>query len=148
MHIRMLRSVWVVVFVISAVGQEQTSKPATTQATTSDAADELTLEKLFPEKGLFGPSASSTAFSHDGKYAAYLYRPYIERRHGSDLWLLDTASGDARRVTSASVMSRFQADTRKVKEDRIKKAKKERKKNKKKRRRRRRRKERWRRRRG
>ena len=121
---RMLRSVLIGLFVVAAVGQEQTSKPASTQATTREADEELTLEKLFPEKGLFGPSASSTAFSRDGKYAGYLYRPYIERRHGSDLWLLDTASGDARRVTSASVMSRFQADTRKVKEDRIKKAKK------------------------
>jgi len=85
----------------------------------------VTLKDLFPEKRLFGPSASSTAFSFDGKYAAYLYRPYVERRHGSDLWMLDTRSGKPRRVTSVSVMSEFQADTRKVKEDRIKKARQE-----------------------
>lgn len=84
--------------------------------------EELKLEDLFPEKGLFGPSASGTAFSHDGRYGAYLYRPYAERRHGPDLWLLDTQSGQLKRVTSVSVMCEFQAETRKVKEDRIKKA--------------------------
>jgi len=85
--------------------------------------DELTLEKLFPEKSFFGPSAGSTAFSFDGKYAAYLYRPYKERRHGSDLWLYDLAKGKARRITSVSVMAKFQESTRNVKEDRIEKAK-------------------------
>ncbi len=85
--------------------------------------DELTLEKLFPEEGLFGPSARSTSFSHDGKYAAYLYRPYKERRHGSDLWIVDVDSGESRRVTSVSVMAGFQQATKKVQEDRIKKAK-------------------------
>jgi hypothetical protein len=88
-----------------------------------ETKDELTLEKLFPEKSFFGPSADSTAFSFDGKYAAYLYRPYDERRHGSDLWIYDVAKGEARRVTSVSVMARFQESTRKVKEDRIEKAK-------------------------
>jgi len=85
--------------------------------------DELTLEKLFPEKSFFGPSARSMEFSFDGKYAAYLYRPYKERRHGSDLWIYDVVKGQARRVTSVSVMARFQESTREVKEDRIKKAK-------------------------
>ncbi len=84
--------------------------------------DELTLEKLFPEKSFFGPSARSMAFSFDGKYAAYLYRPYKERRHGSDLWIYDIARGQTRRITSVSVMARFQEDTRQVKDDRIKKA--------------------------
>jgi len=84
---------------------------------------ELTLEKIFPEKSFFGPSANSMEFSFDGKYAAYLYRPYKERRHGSDLWIYDVAKGESRRITSVSVMSRFQESTRKVKDDRIKKAK-------------------------
>ncbi len=88
-----------------------------------DSKQELTLEKLFPEKSFFGPSAGSTAFSSDSKYAAYLYRPYKERRHGSDLWIYDVAKGKARRITSVSVMAKFQESTRKVKEDRIKKAK-------------------------
>ncbi len=85
---------------------------------------ELTLERLFPEKSVFGPSAHSTAFSHDGRYAAYLYRPYIERRHGNDIWLYDTQTGETTRLTSVSVMDEFQEATRKVREDRVKKAKK------------------------
>ena len=88
-----------------------------------DSKQELTLEKLFPEKSFFGPSAGSTAFSSDSKYAAYLYRPYKERRHGPDLWIYDVAKAKARRITSVSVMAKFQESTRKVKEDRIKKAK-------------------------
>jgi dipeptidyl aminopeptidase/acylaminoacyl peptidase len=88
-----------------------------------DKKDELTLEKLFPEKSFFGPSARSMEFSFDGKYAAYIYRPYKERRHGSDLWIYDVAKGQARRATSVSVMSRFQESTREVKEDRIEKSK-------------------------
>ncbi len=88
-----------------------------------ETKQELTLEKLFPEKSFFGPSAGLTAFSSDSTYAAYLYRPYKERRHGSDLWIYDVAKGKARRITSVLVMAKFQESTRKVKEDRIKKAK-------------------------
>ena len=86
--------------------------------------EELTLERLFPEKSFFGPSARSTDFSFDGRYCAYLYRPYIERRHSSDLWIYDVETGEARRITSVSVLSKFQEATRKVRDDRIKKAKK------------------------
>ncbi len=88
---------------------------------------ELTLERLFPEKSFFGPSSESTSFSFDGKYAAYLYRSYEERRHGPDLWIFDVDKGKTRRITSVSVMARFQESTRKVKEDRIKKAESEKK---------------------
>jgi len=88
-----------------------------------ETKQELTLEKLFPEKSFFGPSARSTAFSFDSKYAAYLYHPHKERRHGLDLWIYDVAKAKARRITSVSVMAKFQESTRKVKEDRIKKAK-------------------------
>jgi len=102
---------------LTAVGGDNASKDKG-----KDDKDELTLEKLFPEKSFFGPSADSTAFSFDGKYAAYLYRPYDERRHGSDLWIYDVDKGKARRITSVSVMAGFQESTRKVKEDRIKKA--------------------------
>ncbi len=86
--------------------------------------EELTLERLFPEDPVFGPSASGMAFSRDGRYAAWLHRPAIERRHGTDLWLLDTSTGVVERITSVSVMREFQASTRKVSEDRIAKAKK------------------------
>jgi dipeptidyl aminopeptidase/acylaminoacyl peptidase len=79
-----------------------------------------TLEQFFPKEGLFGPAAHGMAFSFDGKHAAYLYRPYAERRHGSDLWVLDVAAGKTSRVTSVAVMARFQASARKVKEERDK----------------------------
>jgi len=82
------------------------------------------LESLFPEKGLFGPSASGMAFSHDGAHAAWLYRPYTERRHGGDLWVHSFATGETLRLTSVSVLAPFQAETREVAEDRIAKAKK------------------------
>ncbi|MHC4910645.1 MAG: hypothetical protein ACYTF9_13085, partial [Planctomycetota bacterium] len=86
--------------------------------------EDLTLERLFPKKSVFGPSARAAAFSHDGRYAAYLYRPYDERRHGSDLWIYDTESGESEWVTSVSVLCEFQAATREVAKDRLKKAKK------------------------
>ena len=55
---------------------------------------EWTLESLFDEdETLMGPAARSMAFSHDGKYAAYLWRPFAERRHGNDLWLFDVEKG-------------------------------------------------------
>ena len=100
-------------------------KQAETQSKEKDAKQELKLEDLFPEKSVFGPSASGMAFSHDGKYGAYLYRPYKERRHGSDLHIYDVEKDQVKRITWASVMAEFQKTTRKVVEDRIKKAKKD-----------------------
>ncbi|MFK7961402.1 MAG: prolyl oligopeptidase family serine peptidase [Phycisphaerales bacterium] len=88
------------------------------------SGDDLTLDRLFPTDPIFGPSANGAAFSHDGRWAAWLYRPANERRHGNDLWLLDTESGEVQRVTAVSVLQRFQASTRKVAEDRIAKARK------------------------
>ncbi len=82
----------------------------------------MTLEKLFDKKGWFGSSPRTTAISHDGSYAAYLWRPYEERRHGSDLYLLDIKSGESTRITSVSVMAEFQNQSRLVGEDRVKKA--------------------------
>lgn len=86
--------------------------------------EDLRLERLFPEKSVFGPSASSASFSFDGRYASWRYRPYDERRHGSDLYILDTESGETTRVTSVSVMSPFSADARKVRDHRIERWKK------------------------
>ncbi|OYP34123.1 hypothetical protein CGZ80_15800 [Rhodopirellula sp. MGV] len=83
--------------------------------------DELRLEDLYPEKGLFGPSASNAEFSHDGRYAAYLYRPYNERRHGSDLWVYDFKKSEARRITSIDMLSEFQRSARIVIDDRLEK---------------------------
>ncbi|MEZ5962533.1 MAG: prolyl oligopeptidase family serine peptidase [Planctomycetota bacterium] len=99
-------------------GQEAAAKPAATQA------QGLTLEKLFPEDGLFGPQATGMAFSADGAYAAWLYRPLRERRHGGDLWLYDIAKDELQRLTAVSVMAPFQQATRKVMADRVERARK------------------------
>ncbi len=107
---------------LSLLGAPIQDKKKGEQAGEAESAEELTLEKLFPEKSLFGPSASRPAFSADGRYAAYLYRPYLERRHGSDLYLYDFETGETRRLTRVSVMAEFHDSVRKVKEDRVKKA--------------------------
>jgi len=97
--------------------------PAAATRAEADDDDRWTLDRIFPEKSFFGPEASQPAFSHDGRFAAWLWRPHIERRHGQDLWLLDTESGEVRRLTRVSVMAPFQEATRKVAEDRQRKAK-------------------------
>ncbi len=86
--------------------------------------EKLTLERIFPEKSNFGPTARSMSFSHDGRFGAFLYRPYPERRHGNDLYIFDAQTGQTRRVTSVGRMAEFQADARDVRDDRVKKAKK------------------------
>jgi dipeptidyl aminopeptidase/acylaminoacyl peptidase len=97
---------FVVCFVSATASAQQAARAAGKQ--------KLTLEKLFPEKGLFGPSASAAAFSHDGRHGAWLHRPFAERRHGPDLWLYETESGAVRQVTSVEKMVRFQESSRKV----------------------------------
>ncbi len=92
--------------------------------------DPWTLESIFPKKPMFGPSARGMSFSQDGRYAAYLYRPPVERRHGDDLWLFDVKTGKSTRITSVSVMAEFQEKTREVQKDRLKKSKKSKKKDK------------------
>jgi dipeptidyl aminopeptidase/acylaminoacyl peptidase len=74
----------------------------------------LRLEELFPKEGLFGPSSRGMAFSPSGRFAAFLYRPYSEKRHGNDLYLVDLPSGRVRRLTSASILAAFQEKTRKL----------------------------------
>lgn len=106
-----------------AVAQDAEKGTGEQDAKKEEKKDELTLEKLFPERSFWGPSAGSIDFSHDGRFAAYMYRPYRERRHGSDLWIFDTTTGESKRITKVSVMSEFQAGTREVKEYRIKQAK-------------------------
>jgi dipeptidyl aminopeptidase/acylaminoacyl peptidase len=94
-------------------------------ARAADAASEtLTLERIYPEKSFFGPSARSMAYSRDGRFLAFLYVPYLERRHGADLYLFDTKSGETRRITSVGRLAEFEAEVRKVRDDRAAKAKK------------------------
>ncbi len=94
------------------------------QAEVKPITEDLTLERIFPEESPFGPGASSMEFSHDGRYAAFLYRPRLERRHGNDLWLYDSETGAIERITSVSVLAPFQSDTREVADDRTERAKK------------------------
>jgi dipeptidyl-peptidase 4 len=89
-----------------------------------EKAEVLTLDRIFPDKSFFGPSARSMSFSHDGRFVAFLYRPYVERRHGNDLYIFDSQTSQTRRMTSVGRMAEYQAATRKVQEDREKKAKK------------------------
>jgi dienelactone hydrolase len=101
--------------------EEQGARPGPAPAEPVKA-EPITLERLFPEKGLFGPVPGSPEFSSDGRYGAFLHRPYVERRHGPDLWIHDFERGETRRVTMVSVLSAFQEDARKVRDDRAKKA--------------------------
>jgi dipeptidyl-peptidase-4 len=93
-------------------------------ANEDDADEVLTLDRIFPKKSIWGPSARSIDFNHDGRFAAFLYHPYAERRHGNDLYIYDTTTGQTRRMTSLGRLAEFQADTRKVRDDREKNAKK------------------------
>ncbi|MEZ6014912.1 MAG: prolyl oligopeptidase family serine peptidase [Planctomycetota bacterium] len=106
-----------------AAAQGALSGAAVAEAKAADGAVKFDLETIFPEKGLFGPSASDMAFSHDGTLAAWLYRPYPERRHGGDLWVHDFSTGVTTRVTSVSVMAPYLAGAQEVADDRIAKAK-------------------------
>lgn len=86
--------------------------------------EKLTLDRIFPKKSFFGPGARGATFSHDGRFLAFLYRPYAERRHGSDLYIFDTSTTASRRITCVSRLAEFQEEARKVRDDREKKAKK------------------------
>ncbi len=114
----------------TAVAQQEVADKKKQQAAKKKAAqkkaakDELKLEDIYPEKRLFGPSARGAAFSNDGRYAAYLYKPNLERRHGNDLYVHDFKTDKTHRITNVAVMSEFQRSARKVKKDRIEKAKK------------------------
>lgn len=89
----------------------------------SDKSDEITLERMFPKDSIFGPQARAAEFSKDGRFAAYLYRSYDERRHGNDLWVYDFESGENTRITNLAMMSQFQRSARIVKQERLAKSK-------------------------
>ncbi len=110
-----------VLLCFGSVGSQSVYAQAKKKA--SDSEKELTLERLFPKESIFGPSARSTAFSADGRYAAYLYRPYNERRHGSDLWVYDFETKENTRVTNLAMMAKFQRSARIVKNERLAKHK-------------------------
>ena len=98
--------------------QDDAAEASSEVDTESEADGSLTLEELFPEKSIFGPGARSISISPDGRFGAYLWRPWIERRHGNDLWVHDFETGEAHRLTSADAFEAFQKDARKVVRDR------------------------------
>ena len=79
-----------------------------------DLTSKLELKDLFAKKGLFGPGARGMAFSPTGRFAAFLYRPLEEKRHGNDLYLVELPSGKVRRLTMARILATFQEKTRKL----------------------------------
>ena len=97
---------------------------ATSSEAEEDTSSQLKLEDLFPEKSMFGPSASDVRFSPDGRFAAYLYRGYDKRRHGNELWVYDFDSGESRQLTNLEMMAQFQRSAREVNKDRLAKRKK------------------------
>ena len=106
--------------------QEVATKVAEKATATSndEGAGALTLERIFPKDSPFGPAARSPAFSADGRYGAWLYRPPLERRHGSDLWVRDFETDETLRVTSCVAMEAFSRSAAEVAEDRREKAEK------------------------
>ena len=56
---------------------QKDQKKAESKNKKDDKKKELTLENLFPDKSMFGSRASRPAFSNDGRFAAYLYRPCL-----------------------------------------------------------------------
>jgi hypothetical protein len=65
-------------------------------------AEELTMEKLFRGRSYSGQQARGAAFSHSGRYLAYVWNPFGE--NGADLYIHDTQTGQTKRVTSLDTM--------------------------------------------
>jgi dipeptidyl aminopeptidase/acylaminoacyl peptidase len=108
------RTLFLVLVLLSSAQAQSTKDAPKPPNPVPPKVEPLTLEKLFPKDGLFGPSAYGMAFSHDGKYAAYLHRPLSERKNGNDIWLLEMASGKTTRITTPAIMAKFQASARKA----------------------------------
>ncbi len=68
---------------------------------------DLTVEQLYRVKPYQGRAAANLEFSRNGRYLAYLWNPYGV--DGTDLYVVDTASGETRRVTSIDVMKQYDA---------------------------------------
>ncbi|MDR1841263.1 MAG: prolyl oligopeptidase family serine peptidase [Holophagales bacterium] len=70
-------------------------------------AEELTVENVFRTRPYAGQQARGAAFSCQGRYLAYLWNPFGE--NGTDLYVYDAQTGQARRVTSIETMKTFDA---------------------------------------
>ncbi len=76
------------------------------QAQTAPAAVP-SLEQIFRAEPYRGADAKDVAFSRSGRFLAYRWNPVGEP--GTDLWVYDTKTGKAQRVTSPQVMAAFEA---------------------------------------
>lgn len=81
--------------------------------------DSLTLERLFGEQVEWTPEANSPAFSHDGRYGAYLHKSYEDACHGYDVWLIDTQSGELSRLTGPELLAPYVKSARETYEYRL-----------------------------
>jgi dipeptidyl-peptidase-4 len=68
---------------------------------------DLTVEQLYRVKPYQGRAAASLEFSRSGRYLAYLWNPYGV--DGTDLYVVDTATGETKRVTSIDAMKQYDA---------------------------------------
>jgi len=66
-------------------------------------ADRLTLDRAFSDPPLSGPVARGVQTSPDGRFVTWI-RPQEGRSRTTDLWLLETASGQSRRLIDAGAL--------------------------------------------
>ncbi len=88
---------------LSALAQNAAPAPTLTQT----AASTLSLEQLFRAEPYRGENAKEAAFSHSGRYLAYLWNPFGEP--GSDLYVHDNRTGKTLRLSSPALMAAFEA---------------------------------------
>jgi dipeptidyl aminopeptidase/acylaminoacyl peptidase len=67
---------------------------------------ELKFDDIFPRKSPFGQTATGLEWSPDERYLAYLWKPY-GTRGGLDLFLYDTTTDKAQRITTIETFRRF-----------------------------------------
>jgi dipeptidyl aminopeptidase/acylaminoacyl peptidase len=79
----------------------------TVMAQAAEALQPLTLEQLYRAKPYAGEVAKGAEFSHSGRFLAYRWNPYGEP--GTDLYVVDTQTGRAQRITSPAIMAAFDA---------------------------------------
>ncbi|MGS0753654.1 hypothetical protein ACVBEH_02145 [Roseateles sp. GG27B] len=90
--------------IVSLSALAQNAAPAATMPT---AASTLSLEQLFRAEPYRGENAKEAAFSHSGRYLAYLWNPFGEP--GTDLYVHDKRTGKTLRLSSPALMAAFDA---------------------------------------
>lgn len=83
--------------------------PALDAVAKAEARSGLKLDDLFPRKPYFDRAPGAEAWSKDRRYLAYAWLPYGEKG-GSDLYVFDTKTGKATRLTTPAAMGRYDRD--------------------------------------